>query len=72
MTIQKMYKYRKDGIIIIGGEIPDGGELILEMDILIADKGKKLVKDGKKPLSSVWLKDGDKPENYEELEIEDE
>lgn len=73
MKIEKMYKYKKDGVVIIGGVIPQDAELITEMDILIADKGKKLIKDGlKKPLSSVWLRNGDSQENYEEVEIKNE
>ncbi|MBQ5901275.1 MAG: hypothetical protein IIW86_05390 [Clostridia bacterium] len=69
MKITQSYKYRKDNIVYIGGEVPEGAEVLETMNILNADDGKELIKNGANIGNSVWLKDGDSQENYAEVEI---
>lgn len=70
MTIKKSYKYIKDGVVYVGKEVPEGAEMIEVMDILCAERGMTLIRiaDEEDVGSSVWLKDGDKQENYREEE----
>lgn len=70
MFITQVYKYRKDGIVYVGGEVPEGAEVLETMDILNAEEGFELVRiaDNENVGSSIWLKDGDKKENYKEVE----
>lgn len=75
MYISEMYKYEKDGVIYVAGEVPEGATLLETMDILIAEDGYDLVRisDGENVGSSIWLHNGDVQENYNEVEhIEDE
>lgn len=65
MYMSKLYKYEKDGVVGVG-LLPEGATVLEEMDILSAEEGYELVKDGERIGSSVWLKDGDTQENYEE------
>ena len=71
MKIEKTYKYRLNNIVYVGASIPDDSELIEIMDILTAENGSVILRksDNKKLGSSIWLKDGDLMENYEEVEI---
>ena len=73
MYITQSYKYQKNEIIYVGGEVPEGAELIETMDILNAEDGKRLVRisDDKKLGSCLWLKEGDSQENYTEIEREE-
>lgn len=71
MFITKSYKYNKDGVTYVSGNLPEGATIIEEMDILNADEGYELVKEGERIGSSVWLKDGDVQENYSEVEVEE-
>lgn len=70
MFITQVYKYRKDGIVYVGGNVPEGATVLETMDILNADEGFELVRiaDNENVGSSIWLKDGDKKENYKEME----
>ena len=73
MNIVQEHKYKKDGIVYVGGNVPDGAEIIETLNILVADKGKELHRksDDKKIGTSIWLRDGDSQENYVEVEIKD-
>lgn len=68
MYISEMYKYQKDGIVYVGGEVPEGATILETMDILNAEDGNDLIriKDDENMGSSLWLKDGDVQENYKE------
>lgn len=70
MYMSKLYKYEKDGVVGVG-LLPEGATIIEEMDILNAEEGFELVKDGERIGSSVWLKAGDSEANYSEVEVED-
>ena len=74
MFITKCYKYRKDGIVYVGGEVPEGAEILETMDILNAEDGYDLIRiaDSENVGSSVWLRNGDTKDNYGEKEIKDE
>ena len=72
-----MYKYEKDGIIYVSGEVPDGATLLETMDILNAEDGYDLIRilDEENVGANIWLHNGDVQENYREekqLEPEDE
>ena len=74
MFITQAYKYRYNGIVYVGGEVPEDAEILEIMNILNAEEGYTLIRkvDGEDMSSSVWLKDGDSQDNYIEIEIEDE
>lgn len=73
MFITQVYKYEKDGVVYVGGNVPEGATILETMDILNAEEGYTLIRiaDGENVGSSVWLKDGDIQDNYRE-ELEDE
>ena len=73
MFITQCYKYEKDGIVYVGGEVPDGAEILETMDILNAEEGYDLIRivDEEKVGNSIWLKDDDSQENYKEVKIEE-
>ena len=60
------YKYEKDGIVYVSGNLPDGATLLEAMDILNADEGKVLIRkaDNENVGSSVWLQGDDNESNY--------
>lgn len=68
MYITETYKYRKDGIVYVGGEVPEGAEILKAMTILNAEDGFVLIRiaDEENVGTSIWLKDGDVQENYRE------
>lgn len=70
MFITKIYKYKKDGIIYIGGKVPTDSEVIEIMDILNSEQGKDLIRisDNENIGCNLWLKNGDVQENYKEEE----
>lgn len=70
MFITQVYKYEKDGVVYVGGEVPEGSTILLTMDILNAEKGLVLVRksDGEEVGVSIWLRDGDREDNYTEAE----
>lgn len=73
MYITETYKYRKDGVVYVGGEVPNNAEIIEKMVILNAEENYTLVRisDNEDVGSSIWLKDGDVEENYKEEEIDE-
>lgn len=73
MYITETYKYEKDGIVYVGGNLPEGAEIIETMDILCADEEMTLIRiaDEEEVGSSVWLRNGDKQENYREEEYKE-
>lgn len=73
MFITQTYKYEKDGIVYVGGNVPEGATILETMDILNADDGYELVRksDGENVGNSVWLHDGDVQENYIEVEAQE-
>lgn len=74
MFITQCYKYEKNGIVYVGGNVPEGAEILETMDILNAEKGYELfcISDGECVGNSIWLHDGDSQDNYEEREVKDE
>ena len=72
MYITQCYKYKYDGIVYVGGQVPDGAEILETMDILNAEESFELVhkSDCEKVGNSVWLHDGDVQENYKEVKDE--
>ena len=68
MFITQVYKYEKDGIVYVGGNVPEDATILETMDILNAEDGYDLVRksDGENVGSSIWLHDGDVQENYRE------
>lgn len=74
MFIIKYYKYKKDGSIYVGSHLPEDVELIETLDILNAEEGYDLIRksDGENMCTSIWLRNGDTQENYEEVNQEEE
>lgn len=68
MFITECYKYKYNGIVYVGGEVPEGAEILETMDILCAEEGYTLIRksDFEDMGSSVWLHDGDTADNYGE------
>jgi len=68
MFITQCYKYKYNGIVYVGGEVPKGAEILETMDILNAEEGYDLIRisDDENMGSSVWLHNGDVQENYRE------
>ena len=69
MFITQTYKYKHNGIVYVGGEVPEGAEILETMDILNAEDGYTLIRkaDSENVGSSVWLRDGDTQDNYIEI-----
>lgn len=75
MYITQCYKYELNGIVYVGGQVPEGATILETMDILNAEEGYDLIRisDEENMGNSVWLHDGDVQENYrEEKSIEPE
>lgn len=68
MYINQMYKYEKDGIIYVAGEVPEGAEILETLQILNAEDGYDLIRirDEENVGPNIWLHDGDVQENYRE------
>ena len=68
MYITQTYKYEKDGIVYVGGEVPDGAEILETMEILNAEDGYDLIRisDEENVGANIWLKNGNVKENYKE------
>lgn len=68
MYITQYYKYEKDEIVYVGGNVPEGATILETMDILVSEEGFELVRksDGENVGNSVWLHDGDVADNYRE------
>ena len=60
------YKYEKDGIVYVSGDLPEGATLLEAMDILNADEGKVLIRkaDNENVGTSIWLQGEDNESNY--------
>lgn len=69
MYISNMYKYEKDGITYVAGEVPEGATIIEVMDILNAEDGYDLVRksDLENVGANIWLRNGDTQDNYMEV-----
>ena len=74
MFITQTYKYRYNNFIYVGGEVPEGAEILETMDILNAEEGYTLIRksDFEDVGNSVWLHNGDVQENYGEKKIPEE
>ena len=68
MYITEIYKYEKDGIVYVGGEVPEGAEILETMEILNAEDGYDLIRihDNENMGANVWIKTGDLFKNYRE------
>lgn len=74
MFITQCYKYELNGIVYVGGQVPDGATILETMDILNAEEGYELVRksDEENVGTSVWLRNGDTQDNYKEIEAQPE
>ena len=74
MFITQTYKYKYNGIVYVGGPVPEGAEILETMDILNAEDGYTLIRksDFEDIGSSIWLRNDDTKDNYGEKEIKDE
>ena len=74
MFITQTYKYKYNGIVYVGGPVPEGAEILETMDILNAENGYTLIRksDFEDIGSSIWLRNDDTKDNYGEKEIKDE
>ena len=70
MYITETYKYRKDGIVYVGGNVPEGAEILETMEILNAEDGYDLIRisNNENVGANIWLKNGDVKENYKETQ----
>lgn len=70
MYITQCYKHELNGIVYVGGNLPEGAEIIENMDILNAEQGYELVRKSDKEDvgNSIWLHNDDTQDNYEEVE----
>ena len=68
MYITKTFKYEKDGIIYVGGKIPENAKILESFSILNAESGKNLIRiqDNKNVGESILLVKTDSRENYRE------
>ena len=68
MFISEVYKYENNGIVYVGGEVPEGAEILETMNILNAEEGNDLIRisDGENVGANIWLRDGDVKKNYRE------
>ena len=69
MYITQTYKYKSNNVIYVGANVPEDAEVLETLNILNADEGYELVRDGESIGNSVWLKEGDSQDNYAEVEI---
>jgi hypothetical protein len=72
MYITQCYKYEYNNIVYVGGNVPEGAEILETMNILNAEDGYELVRisDNENVGSNIWLHNGDVQENYTEVEAE--
>lgn len=72
MQVVDSYYIKRDGDYIWlaqGIEPLETDEVVEVRPMLVADEGKMLIRDGVEIGSSLWLKDGDVPENYQEIDM---
>lgn len=69
MYITQTYKYEINGIVYVSANVPEGATILETMDILNAEEGFELVRisDGENIGNSVWLRNGDTQEDYNEI-----
>lgn len=70
MFITQCYKYKYNGIVYVGGQVPEDAEILESMDILNAENSYDLIRksDDENVGANIWLKDGDVQDNYKEVE----
>ena len=58
MFITQCYKYKYNGIVYVGGQVPESAEILEIMDILNAEDSFDLIRiaDNENMSNSVWLK----------------
>lgn len=73
MYITETHKYKHNGIVYVGGEVPEGAEILETLEILNAEDGYDLIRihDNENMGANVWLRPGDFVENYKEEEHKD-
>lgn len=72
MFITQSYKYELNGTIYVSAYVPEGATILETMNILNAEEGYTLIRksDLEDVGSSVWLRNGDTQDNYEEKKDE--
>lgn len=70
MYITETYKYKHNGIVYVGGEVPEGAEILETLEILNAEDGYDLIRirDNENMGANVWIRPGDLVKNYREEE----
>ena len=71
MQVENSYYIERNGIDIWlkQGVEPEPTDTVLEVrQVLLADEGKVLVKDGQEVGMAIWLQNGDIKENYTEID----
>lgn len=70
MFITQYYKYEYNNIVYVSGNVPEGATILETMNILNAKEGYELIhkSDNENVGNSIWLKDNDVKENYNEIE----
>lgn len=73
MFITQCYKYEKDGIVYVGGNVPEDATILETMDILNAEEGYDLIRksDGENVGHTIRLLSDDTEDNYEEVKIKE-
>lgn len=73
MFITQCYKYELNGIVYVGGQVPEDVTILETMDILNAEEGYELVRKSDKENfgNSLWLHNDDTQDNYEEIKEQD-
>ena len=72
MHIEKMYKIKENGRSKITCKILKSSEVLEELNILVAEENMDLIRisDNKNVGGSIWLKDNDTQDNYQEEKVE--
>lgn len=72
MHIEKMYKIKENGIIKITSKILKSSEVLEELNILVAEENMDLIRisDNENVGGSIWLKNNDTQDNYQEEKVE--
>lgn len=67
-----MYKIKENGIIKITCKIQKSSEVLEELNILVAEENMDLIRisDNENVGGSIWLKDNDTQDNYQEEKVE--
>ena len=70
MKITQVYKYKLNGVVYVGAlNVPEDATILETMDILSSKDGYVLVRKSDSVIigTSIWLKDGDTKNNYNEI-----